>query len=53
MHTEFLLESLKGRDRFLDAGIDERIILESILGKQYRKWIRFKWLRIGSNGGLL
>jgi hypothetical protein len=32
MHTIFWLENLKGRDHLEDLGIDERIILEWILG---------------------
>jgi len=35
-------------------GIDGKIILEWILGKQDGKvWIRCIWLRVGSSGGLL
>jgi len=33
MHTKFLSENLKGRDHLEDLGIDEKIILEQILGK--------------------
>jgi hypothetical protein len=33
MHTVFLLENLKGRDNLEDLGVDEKIILEWILGK--------------------
>jgi hypothetical protein len=34
MHTQFGLESLKGRDHFEDLGEDGKIILEWILGKE-------------------
>jgi hypothetical protein len=34
MHTKFWSENLKGRDHSEDLGVDERIILEWILGKQ-------------------
>jgi hypothetical protein len=51
MHTVFWLESQKRRDNSEDLRIDERIILEWILGKQDRKvWIERTWLRIGTNG---
>jgi hypothetical protein len=33
MHTEFSSENLKGRDISEDLGLDERIVLKSILGK--------------------
>jgi hypothetical protein len=33
MHTEFLLETLKGGDHADNLGIDGKIILERILGK--------------------
>jgi hypothetical protein len=33
MHTISLLENLKGRDHMEDRDIDEKIILEWILGK--------------------
>jgi hypothetical protein len=33
MYTKFLSENLKGRDRSEDLGVDEKIILEWILGK--------------------
>jgi hypothetical protein len=37
-----------------DLDIDEKIILERILGKWYEKvWVGFIWLRIGTSGGLL
>jgi hypothetical protein len=34
MHTIFWLENLKGNDHLEDLGVDGRIILEGILGKQ-------------------
>jgi hypothetical protein len=33
MHPKFWLGNPKGRDRFENQGVDERIILEWILGK--------------------
>jgi hypothetical protein len=33
MHTEFLLENLKGRDHSENLGVDGRIVLEGIFGK--------------------
>jgi hypothetical protein len=54
MHTQFWLESLKGREHLEDLGIDERITLKWVLGKEgWRGWIGFIWLRIGTGGGLL
>jgi hypothetical protein len=45
---------IKGRDFSEDLEVDERIILEWILGKQGGKvWTGFIWLRIGTSGGLL
>jgi len=42
---------LKGRDHSKKLGVNGRIILEQILGKQV--WIAFIWLSIGSSGCLL
>jgi hypothetical protein len=54
MHTKFQLESLKGRNHSEDLGIDKRIILKWILGRQgWRVSIGFIWLRIVTGGGLL
>jgi hypothetical protein len=54
MHTTFLLESQKGRDALGDLGIDRRIILILILGKQgMRVRIEFSWFETGPSGGLL
>jgi hypothetical protein len=51
MHTKFWLE---GGDHSEDLGIDERILLKCILGKQgLRVWIGLIWLRIGTSGRLL
>jgi len=53
MHTKFLSENLKGRDHFEDLGMDGKITLQWVLGKQSGKiWNRFIWLRIGTNGGV-
>jgi hypothetical protein len=53
MRTELLSENLKGRDRSEDLGVDEKIILEWILGKGGKVWTGFVCLRIGTSGGLL
>jgi hypothetical protein len=48
------MENFKGRDHSEDLGVDGRIILEWISGKQDRKvWTGFIWLRIGTSGGIL
>jgi hypothetical protein len=48
------LENLKGGDDSEDLGVDERIILEWILGEEGMKaWARSIWLRIGTSGRLL
>jgi hypothetical protein len=48
------LENLKGRDHSEDLGVDRRIILKLILGKQDGEfWTGFIWLRIETSGGLL
>jgi hypothetical protein len=53
MHTILWLQNLKGRELFEDLGVDVRIILELILGKEGREvWIGFIWLRVGTSGGL-
>jgi len=45
---------LEGRDHLDDLCVDERIILEWILGSWGGKmWTGFVWLRIGTNGKLL
>jgi hypothetical protein len=45
---------LKERDHLKDIDIDERIILERILGKWGGKvWTVCIWLSIGTSGGLL
>jgi hypothetical protein len=54
MHAILRLEDLKERDHLEDVGVDRRIILEWILGKQGGKvWTGFIWIRIGTSGGLL
>jgi hypothetical protein len=54
MHIIILLQNVKGRDHAEDVGVDGRIILEWILGKQDEKiWIGCKWLKVRSSGGFL
>jgi hypothetical protein len=48
------LENLKERDLLEDLGIDGRIILNWILGKQGKRvWTGFIWLRTGTSDGFL
>jgi hypothetical protein len=50
----FLLENLKGREHLRDLGADGRKTLKWIINKYgMGVWTGFKWLRIGSSGGLL
>jgi len=54
MYAEFLSENRKGRDHSEDLGVDGKIILEWILGKQGGKvWTGLIWLRLGTSGGPL
>jgi hypothetical protein len=54
MHKIFWLEHLKGRGYMEDLGIDERIILERLLGTKGGKvWIGFTWFRMGTGSGLV
>jgi hypothetical protein len=54
MRTKSWLRRLKGRDHSEDLGVDGRIIIKWILGKQVgRVWIKFIWLQIGTGGELL
>jgi hypothetical protein len=54
MRKIFWLESMKGIDHLKNEGVDGKIILESILGKECGNvWTGFIWLRIGINSGLL
>jgi len=47
-------ENLEGREPSEDLGVDRKIILEWITGKQGGKvWTGFIWLRMGTEGGLL
>jgi len=50
MQTEFWSENPKGRDHLEDLGIDGKVILEWMLGKEGGKlWTGFIWLRIGTS----
>jgi hypothetical protein len=53
MHTVFWLVNLNGRYHLEDLGVDGKVIVEWILGKQRgRMWTGCIWLRIGTSGGL-
>jgi len=52
MHTIFWLGILNGRDHSRDLGVDGKLILYWILGKQVGKlWTGCIWLRVGASGG--
>jgi hypothetical protein len=54
MLTIFLSEELNGRDHSEHLGIERRITLEWIIGKEdVELWTEFIWLRIRTSGGLL
>jgi len=54
MLTQFWSTNVKGRDHSEDIGVDGKIILEWILGKQGgAAWTEFICLRIGTGGGFL
>jgi hypothetical protein len=54
MNTKFLSECLKGRDQSEDLGVDGKIILDWIVGKQGGKvWSGCNWLRIRTSDGIL
>jgi hypothetical protein len=54
MHTKFSSENLKIRDDSENICVDEKIILEWILGKLGGKvWTVCIWLRIVISGGFL
>jgi hypothetical protein len=54
MRTKCCLESLRVRDHSKDPDVNGRIILKWMLRKYgERVWIRFMWLMIGTDGGLL
>jgi hypothetical protein len=53
-HPQFWLKNLKGRDYWEELGVDGKIILEWILGKQSGEvWTGCIWLMIGASGGPL
>jgi hypothetical protein len=50
----FWLENVKGGDNSEDLGVNGKIILDWILGKQCgRVWTGCMWLRIRTSGGSL
>jgi hypothetical protein len=54
MQLKFWSENLKGEDTSEEPGVEGRIILEWILGKEGGKlWTGCIWLRIGTSDGLL
>jgi len=53
MCTQFWFENLKGRDHSEDLGIDGKVILEWILGKGWKGYTGFVWLRLRTSAGLL
>jgi len=54
MCMKFWSENWNKKDHSEDDGIDGRVILEWILGKEGGKlWTGFIWLRIEASGGLL
>jgi hypothetical protein len=54
MYKKFWTGNLTGKEHSEDLGVDGRIILEWILGKEGGYvWTGYIWLRIGTSGGLL
>jgi len=54
MYTKFWSQNLKGINHSEDLGIDGKIILEWIVGKQGGKvWPGFIWLKVGISDRLL
>jgi hypothetical protein len=51
--TKFWWESLKERDHSEDRGVNERIVLEWILGRLAEGWSAYNCLRTGTGGRLL
>jgi hypothetical protein len=48
------MEYLKGRDHSEDLGVNRKMTLKHMLGKQDGMvWTGFNWLRIGTSGGVL
>jgi len=54
MHTKILVWLSEERDHLEDIGVDDILILESILGRNGRKlWTGCIWFRTGTSRGLL
>jgi hypothetical protein len=48
-----LVVTIPEEDYLMDLGVDGRMTVKYILNKHgMRVWIRFKWLRTESNGGI-
>jgi hypothetical protein len=54
MYTKLWLENLKGKDHSNDLGVDGKIILQWILGKEGENvWTVCNYIRIRASGGIL
>jgi len=53
LRPQQLIRKHKGREHTEDASVDEKIILQCILGKQGGRLTGFIWIRIGASGGPL
>jgi hypothetical protein len=52
MHATFWFNYLKGRDHLENLGVDGKVMLEWISGKQGgNMWTECIWLRIGTSDG--